>query len=137
MNAVVKSQPRSIQLLFAGLLKMLAMLMIILTITPDARAQHCDGCSVNLNGPEVVQVGQTVTYTVMPLWPNGQYISWYWDGFYNLSSYGTIVDQGIYPSGEHWATIYFHSPGYTWVTWEAYFSPYGVNYDELPITINP
>jgi hypothetical protein len=134
-NAIAK--PRSVinRFMAACFLKVMVLITICLASASNATAQHCDGCSVNLMGPEVVQVGQTVTYTVMPTWPN-QNSRVIWDGFYNLNGFGTIVDQGKYASGEEWVTIHFISSGFTWVTFEAFYYP-GQDYDELPIRIDP
>jgi hypothetical protein len=120
----------------ASLLKFMVFITISLATVSQAKAQHCDGCSVNLMGPEVVHVGQTATYTVNTLWPDQPHYV-YWDGFYNLTNFGTIIDQGINASGQEYATIYFFNSGYTWVTFEAFFDGHAYNYDELPISIYP
>jgi hypothetical protein len=134
-KAIAKPQSAMNRFMTACFLKVMVLVTIGLASASSATAQHCDGCSVNLMGPEVVKVGQTVTYTVMPTWPNQASRIW-WDGFYNLSGFGTIVDQGRYASGEEWVSINFFNSGFTWVTFEAFYYP-GYNYDELPIRIDP
>jgi hypothetical protein len=134
-NAIAKPQSALNRCMVACLLKFMVLITICLAFTSTATAQHCDGCSVNLMGPEVVRVGQTVTYTVMPSGPNQNYRV-IWDGFYTLNGFGTIVDQGKYASGEEWVSIYFYNSGFTWVTFEAFYYP-GQDYDELPIRIDP
>jgi len=134
-NAIAKPQSAMNRFMVACFLKVMVLVTISLASASYATAQHCDGCSVNLMGPEVVQVGQTVTYTVMPTWPNQNY-DVLWDGFYTLTNFGTIVDQGKYASGAEWVSINFFRSGFTWVTFEAFYHP-GYNYDELPIRIDP
>ncbi len=134
-NAIAKPQSAMNRFMAACFLKVMVLVTISLASASYATAQHCEGCSVNLMGPEVVQVGQTVTYTVMPTWPNANY-DVLWDGFYTLTNFGTIVDQGKYASGVEWVTINFFRSGFTYVTFEAFYYP-GYNYDELSIRIDP
>lgn len=110
-------------------------LVLLLTGASYAQAQHCDGCNLNINGPDVVSVGQTVTYTVTPS-PVSGYYSPYWDYYGYLTPYATIIDEGQYTNGDYYITLYFHTSGYTWLNFEGVYY-HGDDYDEINLRINP
>jgi hypothetical protein len=115
--------------------KTIAFLTLLLSITCQANAQHCDGCSVNINGPSYVQVGQTVTYTVMTNHPNIPSVP-AWDSFGYLYG-GEIIDQGKDSNGYQYVTIYFYQTAqWSYLTYEGYLGS-GYEYDEIPIYIAP
>lgn len=117
------------------LLRLSFILIILLSGVSFAQAQHCDGCNLNINGPETVSVGQTVTYTVTPS-PVSGYYSPYWDYYGYLTPYADIVDQGQYPNGDYYIVLYFHTAGYTWLNFEGMYW-HGDDYDEINLRINP
>jgi hypothetical protein len=114
------------------LFKTIAVLTLLLSITCLANAQHCDGCSVHIKGPSYVQVGQTVTYTVLSNAPNEPYGA-LWDGFGYLYG-GEIIDQGRNGNGYDYVTIYFYQTAqWSYLTYEGNSS----GYDEIPLYIAP
>lgn len=117
------------------LLKISLMLIVLLSAASYTQAQHCDGCNLNINGPEIVSVGQTVTYTVTPTPVSGYYTP-YWDYYGYLNGYATILDQGQYANGDYYLTLYFNTAGYTWLNFEGMYYA-GDDYDEFTLQINP
>lgn len=115
------------------LLRFSFIMTILLSATSYAQAQHCDGCNLNINGPETVSVGQTITYTVTPS-PVSGYYSPYWDYYGYLNGYANIIDQGQYPNGDYYITLYFHTAGYTWLNFEGMYY-HGDDYDEMTLHI--
>lgn len=124
---------------FPGLsVKILMMAMFFLAIVNGALAQHCpDGCTVNINGPTYVKVGDTVTYTVTPSAPQITYGAT-WDDLQLLSGYAEIIDQGINGSGDEYITLRFISAGYPWFTYLASYSCcHSQDFDEVSLWIDP
>lgn len=117
------------------LLQFSLIMMVLLCSASFAQAQHCDGCNLNINGPDVVSVGQTVTYTVTPTSVSGYY-SPYWDYYGYLNGYADIIDAGQYSNGDYYITLYFHTAGYTWLNFEGMYW-HGNDYDEITLRINP
>lgn len=100
-----------------------------------ASAQHCEGCNVNIFGPEHVQVGDTFTYTVTPSNPGQPYTA-IWDQYEYLNGYAQIIAQGQHANGDEYVTLYFYGSGYCWFT---YYGPYSgfMDYDEFEFIIDP
>lgn len=115
--------------------KLTIMILVMFASLSYASAQHCDGCSVNLNGPEYVKVGDIVTYTVTPSRPDlPPYVTW---DFMNwLPDYADIIDSGVDANGDDYITLYFHSAGNTYLTYQRSYTP-AQDYDELWIHIAP
>jgi heme/copper-type cytochrome/quinol oxidase subunit 2 len=110
-------------------------LALFLAMASHVNAQHCeDGCTVNIEGPSYVHVGDIVTYTATPTlapWYR-QYISW--DALNFLEGYGEIIDQGRYVTGEEWVTVHFIGTGWSWFT---FYADYGSahDFDEMYLQI--
>lgn len=110
-------------------------LIMLLCSVSFAQAQHCDGCNLNIVGPETVRVGQTVTYTVTPTPTSATYTP-YWDYYGYLNSYASIIDEGQYPNGDYYITLIFSMPGYTWLNFEGMYWGHD-DYDEMTLHILP
>jgi hypothetical protein len=118
--------------------KAIFIMAVFMTIASYAKAQHCADCSVNINGPLYVQVGETVTYTVSLNRPNPgptpPTITWdYWNF---LEGVGEIIDQGTDAWGNQYATVFFYAEGYAGFTFQADYSG-AMEYDEIYIRIDP
>lgn len=118
--------------------KMLTMAILFLATANGVSAQHCpDGCTVNINGPTYVHVGDTVTYTVTPSAPNISYNAT-WDDLQLLSGYAEIIDQGQNGSGDEYVTLHFTSAGFPWFTYLASYSCcHSQDFDEVSLWIAP
>lgn len=114
------------------------MIILFLTTVNEATAQHCpDGCTVNINGPTYVKVGDIVTYTVTPSAPQIPY-SALWDDLHFLDGYAEIVDQGIDASGDEYITLHFTSAGFPWFTYlGSYSCCHSQDFDEVALWIAP
>jgi hypothetical protein len=120
---------------FSFFLKAIFNLAVFLTIAGLANAQHCDGCTVNINGPEYVNVGDIITYTCTPSYPQLN-PSTVWDDLNFLDGFGEIIDHGVYSTGEAWATVRFYQHGSSWFNFSAgYQCCAGSDYDEIYIWI--
>lgn len=112
------------------------MAALFLVIANGAMAQHCpDGCTVNINGPTSVRVGDTVTYTVTPSAPQISYGAM-WDDLQFLDGYAEILDQGQNGSGDEYITLRFVSAGTPWFTYLASYSCcHSQDFDEMELSI--
>jgi hypothetical protein len=119
-------------------LQMLVMAILLLATVNGAKAQHCpDGCTVNINGPSFVKVGDIVTYTVTPSAPEIPYGAT-WDDLHFLDGYADIVDQGVDANGDEYITLHFISAGYPWFTYlGSYSCCHSQDFDEMALTIIP
>lgn len=129
----LKRRSNNAILRFSFLRKLVFIMVLFLTFISYANAQHCDGCSVNINGPDYVHVGDTVIYTATPQRPD-LHPDIYWDFQNMLEGYGEVLDQGTYSSGEEWIRVHFIATGWVWFTFEAQYQP-GQDYDEIYIQI--
>jgi hypothetical protein len=119
-------------------LHMAAIAILFLATINGAKAQHCpDGCTVNINGPSFVKVGDVVTYTVTPSAPEIPHGAT-WDELHFLDGYADIVDQGVDANGDEFITLHFISAGYPWFTYTGSYSCcHAQDFDEMALTITP
>lgn len=118
------------------ILQRLSILMMVMFASFSyASAQHCDGCSVNLNGPEFVKVGDVVTYTVTPSRPDLP-ATVTWDLFNWLPGFADILDVGTDANGDDYITLQFIASAHIYLTYQRSNYP-SEDYDELYLRIAP
>ena len=104
----------------------------------NASAQHCeDGCNININGPQTVQVGTPVTYYVTPNAPGTSRYTPIWDQLGFLDNIATINAEGIDSDGNPYITVTFNVTGDTGLTYVDDYYGGGEDYDEMVVTIEP
>jgi hypothetical protein len=136
MNVVLPVKSLRFHAFFKNMLKAVCIIAICLITTSSASAQHCQDCNVNIFGDEFARVGETRTYYVTPRYPDVSYTP-IWDYSGNLSPYATIIDQGRNAWGNEYITLYFHTSGYTWLSYDGLYDGMTQDYDEMTLHIMP
>lgn len=122
----------------AILLKGFFAVLCFILFFSSAKAQHCDGCSLNINGPTEVHVGDTTTYYVSDNNLHNRVAQWNYNSGGEING-GTIIDQGVDAYGNDYVTIYWSYFSYPNLTIDLNCDedPYGDFYDEINITMLP